>query len=187
MPYTPRAALTQRELTALLRVITSRRDRAIFLTAYRYGLRAHEIGLMEKDDVNFAENRITINRGKGSLSGVYPLHPDVAKKLRSYLHHRTDALPYLFISNRRTPIDRRTLWHWMKKYGELAGVPEKKCFFHILKHSLAVHLTDAGADPLFLKDWLGHANIQNTMKYARMSTVTRDEKARKFFHSPHIV
>ena len=129
----------------------------------------------------------TINRGKGSLSGVYPLHPQVAKLLRAYLKHRPDALPYLFISNRRTPIDRRTLWYLMKKYGTAAGLPEHKCFFHVLKHSIAVHLTDAGADALFTKDWLGHANIQNTMKYARMSTVTRDEQARKLFHSPHIV
>jgi integrase/recombinase XerD len=42
--------------------------------------------------------------------------------------------------------------------------------FRCLKHSIATHLLDAGADLAFVKDWLGHANIQNTTIYARLTT-----------------
>ena len=55
--------------------------------------------------------------------------------------------------------------------------------FHCLKHSIATYLLDAGADLGFVKDWLGHANIQNTTIYARLSTATLDAQARVIFAS----
>jgi len=147
----------------LLAAIKDKRDRALFYVAYRHGLRASEIGLLQKTDLDLKHGRLTIHRLKGSLGGVYPLQPDVQKLLRSYINSRADESPYLFPSNRGVPIDRRTLWHLMqKKYGQAAGLPPAKRKFHALKHSIATHLLDAGADLSFVKDWLGHANIQNT-------------------------
>jgi site-specific recombinase XerD len=57
---------------------------------------------------------------------------------------------------------RRTLWHLMQRYGTFAKLPKEKQKFHILKHSIATHLLAAGADFFFVKDWLGHAKIQNS-------------------------
>ena len=56
-----------------------------------------------------------------------------------------------------------------------------------LKHSIATHLLDAGADLAFLKDWLGYANIQNTMIYPRLTTATLDAQARTIFASHRVV
>jgi site-specific recombinase XerD len=75
----------------------------------------------------------------------------------------------------------------MQTYGERAGIPEDKQQFHILKHSIATHLLDAGADLSFVKDWLGHANFQNTTIYARITNATRDAKARQLFASHRVV
>jgi integrase/recombinase XerD len=179
--------LTQEELKRLLAVIKPKRDRAIFLLAYRHGLRASEIGLLQRTDVDLRQGRITVHRLKGSLSAIYPMQPDMLKLVRSYLRTRTDDSPYLFLSNRGTPIDRRTLWYLMDRYAEKAGLPPEKHKFHCLKHSIATHLLDAGADLSFVKNWLGHANIQNTTIYARLTSGTRDAAARKLFASHHIV
>jgi integrase len=75
--------LTQPELRALFRVMTRKRDRALFLVAYRHGLRASEVGLLHVDDVNFAQQRLTIHRLKRSLSGIYPLHADEVTALKA--------------------------------------------------------------------------------------------------------
>lgn len=179
--------LTQDELRRLFKVIRSKRDKAIFLVAYRHGLRASEIGLLQKADVDMKQGRISIHRLKGPISAVYPMPPDVMKAVRSYLRTRTDESPSLFVSNRNLPIGRFMLLHLMQTYGELAGIAPEKRKFHCLKHTIATHLLDAGADLSFVKDWLGHANIQNTTIYARLTTATLDARARTIFASHRVV
>src|SRR6266487_632137 len=71
--------LTQDELRQLFKVIHSKRVKAIFLVAYRHGLRASEIGLLQRVDVDAKQGRVSIHRLKGSISGVYPMQPDVLK------------------------------------------------------------------------------------------------------------
>jgi integrase len=179
--------LTQEELKRLLAVIKEKRDKALFLLAYRHGLRASEVGLLQRTDVDLKQGRITIHRLKGSLSGIYPLQPDVIKLLRAYLRVRTDSSPYLFISNRGVPIDRRTLGCAMQTYGKKAGLPPEKRKFHNLKHSIATHLLDARGELKFVQDWVGHKNIQNTTKYAQLTNPRRDEEARKLFADHRVV
>jgi type 1 fimbriae regulatory protein FimB len=152
--------LTQEELKRLFSVIKDKRDKVLFLMAYRHGLRASEIGLLQRTDVDLKQGRITIHRLKASLSGIYPLQPDVIKLVRSYLRTRTDASPYLFISNRGVPIDRRTLWCAMQTYGKKVGVPPEKRKLHSLKHSISTHFLDARGELKFVQDWVGHKNIR---------------------------
>jgi integrase len=120
MPHTWRATtiqfLTQAELRALFRVITRKRDRALFLIAYRHWLRASEVGLLRVDDLNFAQQRLTIHRVKRSLPGIYPLRADEVTAVKAYLRERKSPSPTLFLSQRGTPISRRQLDTLMKHY-----------------------------------------------------------------------
>jgi site-specific recombinase XerD len=75
----------------------------------------------------------------------------------------------------------------MQKYGKAADIPKSKRRFHALRHAIAVHLLDAGADVAFVQDRLGHANIQDTMVYMRYTTVTRDAQTRQLFASHRVV
>ncbi len=173
--------LTLDETRRLFSRIADRRDRAIFLMAYRHGLRASEIGLLRVEDLDLKRLRIMLHRLKGSLSGEHPLQPDEARALKAWLKHRHTDSPVLFPSRRGLPISRQMLDVLMKRYGEEAKLPKEKRHFHVLKHSIATHLLDADADLRFLQDWLGHANIQNTVIYAALVSHSREEKARKYF------
>ncbi len=75
----------------------------------------------------------------------------------------------------------------MQKYAAAALVPAEKRKFHCLRHSIATHLLDAGADVAFVRDWLGHSNIENTMVYAQLTTTTRDQAARSLFTSSRVI
>ena len=122
-----------------------------------------------------------LHRKKGSLSGEHPLQADEVRVLKAYLKTRSDSLPYLFPSRRGSPISRAMLDVLIKDYGEKAKLPDDKRHFHVLKHSIATHLLDKGAELRFLQDWLGHANIQNTVIYAQISVGSREAKATEHF------
>ena len=162
-------------------VIKDKRDRALFLVGYRHGLRASEIGLLRTSDLDLKRLRIMLHRVKGSHSGEHLLQPDEAKTVRAYLRGRKRDSPILFLSRRGDAIHRRTLDWLMKRYGERAKLPGDKRHFHCLKHSIATHLLEVGADLRFVQDWLGHRNIQNTLVYTFLTSTVRDEKARTLF------
>jgi site-specific recombinase XerD len=170
-----------------VKVSHNKRNLALFLVAYRHGLRASEVGILKLEDVNTDHGRIRIHRVKNSVSGEYPMEMDELKRLRAYLKDRKDNHPYLFVTQRGTAISRRMLDHLMRYYGKKADIPPDKRHFHVLRHSIATHLLDAGADLRFVQDWLGHANIQSTIIYAQITNKARDEQARKVFASPSIV
>jgi type 1 fimbriae regulatory protein FimB/type 1 fimbriae regulatory protein FimE len=173
--------LTPEELKTFLGVIRDKRDRAIFLVGYRHGLRASEMGLLRTSDLDLKGLRLMVHRLKGSHSGEHPLQPDEVRVLKAYLRARAAKSPVLFPSRRHTPISRRTLDWLMKRYGERAGVPRDKRHFHCLKHSIATHMLSAGGDLVFVQDWLGHRNIENTRIYTYLTSTARDDKARALF------
>ena len=96
--------LTTDEIKRLFSVISNKRDKAIFLTAYRHGLRASEVGLLQIEDIDFTGLRIHIHRLKGSISGVHLLQPDEMRCIKAHLKHRKRESPYLFTSQRNLPI-----------------------------------------------------------------------------------
>jgi integrase len=76
--------LTFDELKGLFNVIKAegnKRDRALFLIAYRHGLRASEVGRFHKTDVDFKQLRIMCHRLKGSYSGQHTMEPDEVRIL----------------------------------------------------------------------------------------------------------
>jgi site-specific recombinase XerD len=179
--------LTQDGVRRLFAVITGKRDRALFQLAYHHGLRASEVSLLQRADVHALQGRIYIPRVKGSIAKTYPMQPEDLRLIRAYLRTRQDDFPSLFVSSRSMPLERRSYWDLMQKYGALADIPKARRRFHALRHAIAVHLLDASADVAFVQDRLGHVNIQNTIVYMCYTTVTRDTQTRQLFASHRVV
>ena len=167
--------------------IKNKRDYALFLIAYRHGLRASEVGMLTEDDIDLTRGTIRVHRLKGSLGGVYPMQNDEIKAIRAMLRARVVQSPILFLSKLLIAVSRRQLDLLMKKYGAKARIPEHKRHFHTLKHSIATHLLDAGTDLRFVQDWLGHKDIKSTAIYAQLTTHRRKDEARRAILSKHVV
>jgi type 1 fimbriae regulatory protein FimB/type 1 fimbriae regulatory protein FimE len=167
------------EIQRFFRAITSLRDRAIFRLMYHAGLRASEIGLIEMRDYAPRTERLMVNRLKGSNSGEHHLCREEARALRAWLKERGNAPGAIFPSRKGGPISRKRLDALVKEYGTKAGWPAKLRHCHAFKHACCTHLLNRGFNIEQVQDWVGHANVQNTMIYAKITNGRRDQMARE--------
>lgn len=169
----------EEEITRFFKAIDSVRDRAIFRLMYHAGLRASEIGLLEMRDYSPRTDRIMITRLKGSNSGEHHLSREEARSLRAWLKERGTAPGVIFASKKGGPISRKRLDALVKFYAAKAGLPAKLRHCHMFKHACCTHLLSKGFNVEQVQDWVGHANIQNTMEYSRVTNARRDQMGKQ--------
>jgi site-specific recombinase XerD len=165
--------LSKEEVERLFLCIKSRRDKALFGLTYLYGLRISEALLLKISHVDLENKKILVYRMKGGIGGERPLFKSAEKLIRKYLKVRLDTGDALF-TGRQGNISRQRVHQLFKRYAQKAGIAPKYSV-HSLRHSIATHLLDAGEGIEFIKDHLGHTNIQNTMIYAQITNHKREE------------
>ena len=172
--------MEERELNAFFSVIKSKRDKAIFRIMYHHGLRAHEIGLIQVSDYEERDCILYIRRGKGSVSRQHALIDNEVKPLRAWLKERGTTPGFLFPSRQGSKgISRRRLDQLMKIYCRLARIPAVKAHCHALKHSCGTQLSERGASPAEIQDWLGHRDPASTAIYTHFSAKRRAASVEK--------
>ncbi|MFH1679082.1 MAG: tyrosine-type recombinase/integrase [Candidatus Eisenbacteria bacterium] len=179
--------LTQTEIEAFFRTITSVRDLALFGLLYLYGLRVSEVSLLLRRDVDLARSRFVVKRLKGGVWAERPLFSSARTLLAAHLASLGPApgSAPLFPGN-GGPLRKRQIQALFTRYRDRAGLPGHiTC--HSLRHSIATHLLDAGASLEFVQDHLGHQSIRSTSIYARITDRHRRALYRKLESSPWIV
>ncbi len=145
------------------------RDRAMIEMMYATGLRVTELVTLEVDQVNLRQGALRV-RGKGDKDRLVPVGEVALDWLTRYV---TDARPSLlkgrpskslFVTNRRTPLSRKTFWLIVKKLAARAGI-HRPISPHGLRHAFATHLLNHGADLRVLQMLLGHASLSTTQIY----------------------
>lgn len=145
------------------------RDRAILELLYSSGLRVSELCGALLQQIDIANGAIKVY-GKGSKERVVPMGFQAVLALSGYLEQGRSSLvkaktgSACFISNRGTPISRKTVWVLVKRYANAAGIA-KPVKPHGLRHSFATHLLTGGADLRVIQELLGHADISTTQIY----------------------
>lgn len=177
--------MTQEEMKKFFGQVKDKRDRALFALIYHYGLRVSEACRMQLNDLDLQRNKIFIHRCKGSISGEKPLWRDTKKVLKAYLKERVPKGQALF-TGREGPLKKRRVEQLFKEYLRNAKLPDQ-FKVHTLRHSIAVHILDAGQPLEFAQDHLGHKNIQNTQIYARISNPRRQEIFNELEYHPAVV
>ena len=143
------------------------RDRCLVLLLFRHGLRISEACALTLADVDLEDRTLQVRRLKRGLTTTHPLRPEEIRALKMWLVKRARLNPpgeTLFISERRQPLSRKTAWAAIRRYGEQAGL-SLPIYPHMLRHACGFALADQGADTRLIQDYLGHRNIQHTVRY----------------------
>jgi len=165
--------LRDEDVPRLFSVITSKRDRAIFMLMLRCGLRVEEVARLTMAALDLARSQLFVYEGKGVKDRVVYLSNDAYKILIEYLKARPSsrAKRVFLIEKGRfkgKPIQVRGIQHRMQQYAEKAGL---KISCHQLRHTMATQLLNADADLVTIQDLLGHTRIKTTQRYCRVSNL----------------
>lgn len=148
-----------------------RRDRALLLMAITTGLRASELTSLRCEDLQLGHGAHVRCLGKGRKERCTPLTPELTRAMRMWLRERKalkgDAL---FPSLRNQPMSCDALQKLVAKYAAAAAtvcpsIATKRITPHVLRHTAAVRLLQAGVDRAVIALWLGHEQIETTQMY----------------------
>jgi integrase len=142
------------------------RDASMILIAYRHGLRASELCDLQWHQVELNAGRLHVRRAKNGSASVHPLQGDEIRALRRLQRGTTTA--YVFESERSGPMTPKAFHALFGRIGARANMP-LRVHPHMLRHGCGFALANAGQDTRALQAWLGHKNIQHTVRYTELA------------------
>jgi integrase len=143
------------------------RDATMILLAFRHGLRAAELVDLRWDQVELGRNAcLHVRRVKNGIATTHPLQGDEMRALRE-LKRSADS-PFVFGSERGAPFTRAGFAKMVARLGQEAGF-KFGVHPHMLRHACGYALANRGHDTRALQAYLGHKNIQHTVRYTELS------------------
>jgi type 1 fimbriae regulatory protein FimB/type 1 fimbriae regulatory protein FimE len=169
----PREYLTEKEIAELMQVARKRgrygqRDTTMILLAYRHGFRASELCALRWDQMNLAQGLIHIYRVKQGMPSVHPLRGPELRALRK-LRRDSAPSPYVFVTERGGPMTTSGFRKLISRIGALSKIGFT-VHPHMLRHACGYKLANDGHDTRAIQHYLGHKNIQHTVKYTELSS-----------------
>jgi type 1 fimbriae regulatory protein FimB/type 1 fimbriae regulatory protein FimE len=167
-----REYLTQGEVEALCKAAGrnrwGHRDACMILVAYRHGLRASELCDLRWDQIDFKAGTLAVRRVKRGSPATHPIRGDELRALRRLQREQAPASPWVFTSERGAPFGTAGFARMVERAGAEAKLGFK-AHPHMLRHACGFALANAGHDTRALQAWLGHRNIQHTVRYTELS------------------
>ncbi|WP_256961346.1 tyrosine-type recombinase/integrase [Salinicola salarius] len=135
--------------------------------AFEHGLRVSELVTLRWSAIDLVTHELRVNRIKGSLDGTHPLQGSTVRALKRYQRQDGRSSGLVFVNERGTPVSVDGFRRMMHRLSEqVLGV---KWHPHALRHACGVLLINSGVDLRIVQQYLGHANIQNTVAYTALT------------------
>jgi integrase/recombinase XerD len=157
------------EVERLLAAVHALKHRAMVMVAYGAGLRASELCALTADDIDSERMLIRVRAGKGDKDRYVMLSARLLATLRAYWRQRPPRGSYRFPRpGSAQPLSRKALWHVLRRAARRAQL-RKRVTPHVLRHSFATHLLEAGTDIRVIQVLLGHRSLRTTARSALVS------------------
>jgi len=153
--------------TARTRGRYGHRDATMILIAYRHGLRGGELCTLRWDQVDLEHGLLHIRRIKNGTPSVHPIGGTEIRALRRLKREQIESR-YLFLSERLAPTTTAGFRKLITRVGEEADFPFP-VHPHMLRHACGYKLANDGQDTRAVQHYLGHKNIQHTVRYTELS------------------
>lgn len=150
------------------------RDRSVLEVFYSCGLRRSELIDLRMRDIDFDRGTVFVRSGKGAKDRYVPIGERALFWLRLYIElvrpkfSAGSETDYLFLSSVATPLCPDWLSRKVRRYLAKAEI-NKKGSCHLLRHSVATLMLEGGADIRYVAEMLGHARLETTQRYTRVS------------------
>jgi type 1 fimbriae regulatory protein FimE len=169
--YRTREYLTEHEVERLMKAAgdnrNGHRDATMILLTFRHGLRASELCSLRWDQVDLVNGRLHVSRAKNGIDTVHPLTGTELRAVRR-LQREQEQGRYVFMSERGAPMSSVGFRRMMGRLGKAARMPFT-VHPHMLRHACGFKLANDGHDTRALQHYLGHKNIQHTVRYTELS------------------
>lgn len=142
------------------------RDSTLILVGFRHGLRVSELVSLRWDQVDLGQGTLHVNRAKNGSPSTHPLRGTEIRALRRL--KRDYAGVYVFTTERKGPLTTSTVRKLIARTGEKAGF-DFPIHPHMLRHSTGYYLANKGMDTRAIQAYLGHKQIQHTVRYTELS------------------
>jgi len=167
-----REHLTEAEVERLLRAVTGNRyghrDATMVLVAYRHGLRVSELTDLRWEQVDFRTATLHVRRVKQGTPSTHPILGDELRALRRLQPEQEPKSPFVFTSERGSPFTTAGFARMIER-ASIAAKLTIKAHPHMLRHACGFALANRGHDTRALQAYLGHKNIQHTVRYTELS------------------
>ena len=167
-----REYLTEAEVERLINAAKGNRwghrDATMILVAYRHGLRASELVDLRWEQVDFRTATLHVRRVKQGSASSHPILGDELRALRRLQREQNPIAAFVFTSERGAPLSTAGFARMIER----AGKEAKLCFKahpHMLRHACGYALANKGHDTRALQAYLGHKNIQHTVRYTELA------------------
>jgi integrase len=167
-----REYLTEAEVERLMAAAKGNRyghrDATMALVAYRHGLRASELVDLRWEQVDFRTASLHVRRVKQGSPSVHPILGDELRAMRRLQRDQEPKSPFVFTSERGAPFTTAGFARMIERAGTEAKFAFK-AHPHMLRHACGYALANKGHDTRALQAYLGHRNIQHTVRYTELS------------------
>jgi integrase len=160
-------AEVERLMTAAKENRWGHRDATMLLVAYRHGLRASELVDLRWNQVEFKTASLHVRRAKQGSPSTHPILGDELRALRRLQREQVPRSPFVFTSERGAPFTTAGFARIVERAGR-AAMLAFKTHPHMLRHACGYALANKGHDTRALQAYLGHKNIQHTVRYTEL-------------------